>query len=193
MVCLPISFEVNPKESCFNSEFHRKPQCIFEGQFTFHSCEVSSRKTLAQQTRILSFEQNKSHRLNSNHFSKFLLNILFFPYSLILWKGKIVKMNKSITFSKTALSPCYREKQKICGTSSLERSFAVSFKKNSHRSRLPPFRVSHEADEPHSQKPQGCRSTADADFYICGAPRICTAHLHREPGCFPSLHTKPLC
>lgn len=46
-------------------------------------------------------------------------------------------MNKSITF-KIAFNPQYREEQKICGTLSLERSFAdFLLKKNSHRSCLP--------------------------------------------------------
>lgn len=45
-------------------------------------------------------------------------------------------MNKSITF-KTAFNPQYREEQKICGTLSLERSFADFLLKNSHRSCLP--------------------------------------------------------
>lgn len=33
-------------------------------------------------------------------------------------------MKSQLHLLKTALSPCYREKQKICGTLSLERSFA---------------------------------------------------------------------
>lgn len=54
---------------------------------------------------------------NSNDFSKFLL--FFLQFDLV----ERLKMNKSITF-KTAFNPQYREEQNICGTLSLERSFA---------------------------------------------------------------------
>lgn len=74
-----------------------------------------------------------------------------------------MKMNKSITF-KTAFNPHYREEQKICGTLSLERSFAdFLFKKILSQIMSASFKGFYKAAKFYSQKPQVCSLIAEAD------------------------------